>query len=189
MSKSIADSEVKFLATSSKKLKKHYAPQDAQWTGSPFAWIKTKPSRQRGAIGEKLVSDWLEEHGFSVAPSPDSDADRVVHRKRVEIKFSTRWKSGIYRFQQIRKQKYDVLICLGISPRNASCWVFTKKEIERYWRLKSNTEVKGQHGGKKGDVAWLTIQNPDDPADWLARHGGSLSDALRIFATIIGHTK
>jgi len=35
-------------------LEAQYLEGDSHWIGSPFAWIKTRPSRQVGAIGEKI---------------------------------------------------------------------------------------------------------------------------------------
>ena len=52
----ITDPDVLTLASYSAILQKDYAEEGAEWIGSPFAWIKTRPSRQIGVIGEKLVS-------------------------------------------------------------------------------------------------------------------------------------
>ena len=84
-SRSITDPEVAYLATLSSALRSDYADADLEWEGSPFAWIKTRPSRQVGAIGEKLVAGWCAAKGLDVIRSPDSDADRVIQGKRVEI--------------------------------------------------------------------------------------------------------
>jgi len=81
----IDDPEVKALALISLTLQADYAAEELAWTGSPFAWIKTRPSRQIGAIGEKLVAGWLAAKGFNVIRSPDSGADRIVEDRRVEI--------------------------------------------------------------------------------------------------------
>lgn len=82
----IHDPEVQLLATLSATLEVDYASDsDDPWIGSPFAWILQQPSRTKGAIAEKLVAGWCATKGF-------------------EIKFSTMWKNGIYKFQQIREQ-------------------------------------------------------------------------------------
>ena len=54
----IADPEVSLLADIATSLEGQYADDFTMWAGSPFGWIKTRPSRQVGAIGEKLVRHW-----------------------------------------------------------------------------------------------------------------------------------
>ena len=56
---SIEDPEVHILASFSTTLQRSYKSDDLMWKGSPFEWIKRRPSRQVGAIGEKLVEGWL----------------------------------------------------------------------------------------------------------------------------------
>lgn len=73
------------LVAISQSLQKEYQDENKQWSGSPFEWIKYRPSRSIGAIGEKIVTSWLAMHDFNVARSPDSEADRVVENMRVEI--------------------------------------------------------------------------------------------------------
>jgi hypothetical protein len=182
MSRTITDPEVVALATIAATLQSEYAAEELEWVGSPFAWIKSRPSRQVGTIGERLVAGWLAAKDFDVTRSPDSDADRLVNGHRVEIKFSTRWKSGIYKFQQLRDQNYAFAICLGISPFDAHCWVLPKSKLLSRWKesISQGREVDGiqpQHGGSAGrDTAWLTI-DPTSPAAWLSKHGGRLADA------------
>ncbi|PKO20737.1 MAG: hypothetical protein CVU38_18545 [Chloroflexi bacterium HGW-Chloroflexi-1] len=121
----IKNPEVLLLASIASTLKGDHVREGAAdpWAGSPFAWIRTRPSRQVGKIGEQLVAGWCAAKDLDVVSSGDSQADRVIAGRRVEIKFSTLWESGVYKFQQIRDQDYDFAICLGISPFNAHCWV------------------------------------------------------------------
>lgn len=175
--------EVRLLAGIASTLEADYTIDDNAWRGSPFAWIRTRPSRQRGKIGEQLVAGWLAARGFNVTRSPDSDADKVVEKKRVEIKFSTLWKTGLYKFQQIRDQQYDILICLGVSPFDAHCWALDKHDVLK--RRRSN-DIPPQHAGAAGsDTAWLTV-NPDDPLPWLQEYGGSLWQGLMRIAALTG---
>jgi hypothetical protein len=182
MPRVITDPEVRALATLSTMLQSDYAAEELDWTGSPFAWIRARPSRQVGTIGERMVAGWLAAKGFDVTRSPDSEADRRVNGHRVEIKFSTRWKSGIYKFQQLRNQNYAFVICLGVSPFDAHCWVIPKDELLSWWKesISQGREVGGiqpQHGGADGrDTAWLTI-DPMSPPEWLSTYGGSLAVA------------
>ncbi len=156
-------------------LEVEYVEGESAWIGSPFAWIKTRPSRQVGAIGEKIVAAILEIDGHSVARSPDSDADRVVDGHRLEIKFSTLWRNGGYKFQQIRDQNYEAAICFGVSPQEAHLWYFPKAVLYDY--VIGHT---GQHGGSTGqDTAWIHI-DPNQPPTWAEPWGGSLDEGLAI---------
>jgi hypothetical protein len=181
----IADPEVQLLAAISAGLQPEYeGDDDLAWTHSPFGWIKKRPSRQKGAIGEKIVAGWCAARDFNVERSPDSDADRIIEGLRTEIKFSTLWKNGGYTFQQIRDQNYDVLVCLGVSPFNAHCWVFRKEDIRSL--IGSASGLTPQHGGSRGtDTAWLHV-DPDSPHIWLSPHGGSLKSAIDIWKSMVG---
>ncbi len=117
----IADRDVRMLAHASQALQKTYDQGEEAWQESPFAWIRRRPSRQKGAICEQLVSGFLVSKGFKVARAPDSEADRLVDGVRVEIKSSLLWASGAYKFQQLRDQDYAFVLCLGIGPFDVRC--------------------------------------------------------------------
>jgi hypothetical protein len=182
VAEAIADPEVRILAGLSATLEADYVkPEDDPWAGSPFAWILTRPSRSRGAIGERLVAGWCATKGLDVVRSANSDADRVIHGHRVEIKFSTLWQSGVYKFQQIRDQDYDFLFCLGVAPFSAEAWVIPKDVLHRHV-----IGHMGQHTGASGqDTAWLSFKS-GSPYDWMQPYGGALSDAWRVLESL-GH--
>ena len=146
-------------------------PDNDPWAGSPFAWIKARPSRQIGAIGEKLVTNWALSKNFTVRKSPDSDADRIIQGHRVEIKFSTLWAdNGLFRFQQIRDQDYQYCFCMGVSPFDVHAWFIPKSEL-----LKPRPGLSHQHGGVDGnDTMWLSFAQTAVPS-WLAPFGGRLT--------------
>ena len=104
----------------------------------------------------------------------------MVQGRRIEVKFSTRWKDdGRYTFQQIRDQDYAFLICLGLSPTTAHCWIIPKKVL--YNHVIGHTP---QHGGKKGkDTYWFKV-DPCEPDEWLAPYGGPLANASRALAQL-----
>jgi len=181
----IVDPDVRILAAISQALEAEYQSENQEWEGSPFAWIKTRPSRQVGAIGEKLVAGWLAARGFNVTRSGDSDADRVVEGKRVEIKFSTEWAAGGFKFQQLRDQRYDLVVCLGVAPFDARCWVIPKADVMRLWKIEH--KISSQHGGGGGaDTAWIDV-DPSAPPEWLSAFGGSMSAAIAALAAITGY--
>lgn len=173
MTQIIKDPDVRILAAISGTLQADYAQAGESWVGSPFAWIKLHSSRRRGKIGEQLVAGFLAAKGFDVARVSGSSADRLVNGCRVEIKFSTLWESGVYKFQQIRDQDYSVLLCLGISPFDAHCWAIPKTALRR-----PLPGFVGQHTGSAGkDTAWLSL-NPLAVPDWMNPYGGRLRAAM-----------
>lgn len=182
--------EYRELVAISQTLQREYQDENKTWEGSPFEWIKYRPSRSIGAIGEKIVASWLALHDFNVTRSPDSDADRLIEGKRAEIKFSTLWKNGTYLFEQIRDQNYDFAIFLGVSPHDAHCWVVPKNEIIRMW--KKEHLLMPQHGGAKGnDTTWARLSpSGDDAGDDLhfQYFGNRLCDALKSIGELTGYS-
>jgi len=177
----IADPDVVLMATIAAALMSDYVnPLEDPWAGSPFAWIKARPSRQVGKIGEQLVAGWCAAKGLDVTRSPNSDADRVINGRLVEIKLSTLWAGGGYKFQQIRDQRYEVAFLLALSPFNASGWVVPKPVLmERPFRA----GLSPQHAGRAGtDTAWLAFPATQPPT-WLAEFGGPLSAAFALMAS------
>ena len=180
----IADAEVRILALYSETLKQEYAGRITEWKDSPFEWIRRIPSRRKGAIGERLVAGYLACKGFDVERSPDSEADRLINGVRAEIKMSTLWENGIYKFQQFRDQHYRFAVCLGISPFDAHLWVLSKETIIRRWK---SGGIESQHGGAGGtDTAWLTVNPKEETPEWLNDCGGNLGQAVELIARITG---
>lgn len=172
----IDDPDVQVLAGIADALQAEYIPTGADpWEGSPFAWIRSRPSRQRGKIGEQLVSGWCAARGLDVVRSPSSDADRVIEGQSVEIKLSTLWQSGVYKFQQIRDQDYDQLFCLGVSPFAAHAWLLPKPVLHEH--VIGHT---GQHTGAGGaDTAWLSFAAVR-PHAWMEPYGGTLGKVWEL---------
>jgi len=178
----LKDPEVRLLSSIAVALKDDYLREGAEdpWLGSPFAWIRALPSRQRGKIGEQLVSGWCAAKGLDVVASGDSEADRIIGGHRAEIKFSTLWRSGVYKFQQVRDQDYEYLICLGICPFDAHCWVIPKALLDDH--VIGRTP---QHTGRGGtDTFWLSFP-ADRPPAWLSSCGGSLARAFEVLKDVM----
>ena len=125
------------------------------------------------------MAGWSAAKGLDVTSSPDSEADRIIGGRRVEIKFSTPWSPGwFYKFQQIRDQNYEYVVCLGVEPFSAQCWVIPKSVLEEYVIGKM-----GQHGGQGArDTDWLTVY-PTHPPDWLGAYGGTLAQAFEVLSS------
>jgi hypothetical protein len=174
----ISDPEVQWLAGLATTLEPDYVQDHFEWNGSPFKWIKTSlPTRTRGAVGEALVAGWAAAKGFDVTRTGDSEADRIIHGWRIEIKFSTRWANGGYKFQQVRDQNYDFCFCLGVSPFDAQAWLIPKATLKQHV-----IGHMGQHSGAGGqDTAWIGFP-VDRPYDWMAPCGGRLSDVARLIS-------
>lgn len=181
----IRDPEVQLLAAISEGLKGEYqTEEDLSWLQSPFGWIKSQTSRRKGAIGEKLVAGWCAARDINVLRSPDAEADRVLEGFRTEIKFSTLWANQTYKFQQIRDQDYQLLVCLGISPFTAHAWVFEKEFLVSNTGLVAG--LSHQHGGAEGrDTAWLSV-SPTDVHPWMNAYGGDLGTAMQRLRTLVG---
>ena len=183
MSDQIHDPEVMRLVEIANRLEHRYIDDINIWDGSPFEWIRGGlASRRKGVVFEELVSEWCVAKGLHVARSPDSDADRIIAGLRVEIKGSTLWKGGMYRFQQVRNQNYRILLCLGISPYDAHCWVIPKDDVMELW---DEGKITSQHGGSGGsDTAWIAV-NPTSPPDWIRPYGGTLSQGFAQIQSLI----
>lgn len=169
----IRDEETKMLVTIAGGLEEACVGDRSDWEGSPFSWLLGLPSRQKGAVAEKLVAGWCASRGLAVSRSPDTQADRIIGGKRVEIKFSTLWTDPKkYVFQQIRDQDYEYLFFLGVSPSLAHAWIISKKEFP--FDL-----VRQQHGGESGrDTWWVDVYPDKNEPEWLAPYGGTLTEAL-----------
>lgn len=181
----IADPEVQLLAALAEGLKSEYqTEEDLSWARSPFGWIKWQASRRKGAIGEKLVAGWCAARDINVLRSPDVEADRVLEGFRTEIKFSTLWANRTYKFQQIRDQDYQLLVCLGVSPFAAHAWVFEKEFVISNIGVLAG--LSHQHGGAEGrDTAWLSV-SPADVHPWLNAYGGDLHTAMQRLRSLVG---
>jgi hypothetical protein len=167
------------LASAANFIKQEFETDQSTWAGSPFEWALKLPSGSKGKLGKRLVYQWCALKGLSIDSSPDSDADMLINGHRVEIKFSTLWEIGIYKFQQIRDQNYEYSVCLGISPFEAHCWVLSKAILKKHV-----IGHLGQHTGSAGqETAWFTV-TPPNPPDWLIPYGGTLDQAYSVLKSL-----
>lgn len=157
------------LAATASYIQKDLQEYSDLWKDSPFEWVLQLPARKKGKLGRQLLSPWLVSKGILVESTRDSSETLLIKGYKVAIKFSTMWTKGFYRFQQIRSEGYDYVMCLGISPLEAHCWIFPREYVLAY--------ATQQHAGSK--EYWIPI-NPKNPPDWVKGHGGSLEDVYAI---------
>lgn len=179
MSSDHAPSDFKLLATAANYIRKDIEKEYREWIGTPFEWVKNLPAATKGKLGKLLVYQWCALKGLDVSRCNDSEADMMINGHRVEVKFSTLWAAGFYKFQQIRDQNFEYAVCLGISPSNAHCWVLSKQVLKALV-----IGHMGQHTGSGGkETAWITI-NPEDPPSWVQMYGGDLEKAYFILKSL-----
>jgi hypothetical protein len=163
------------LATTANYVRKDFENDCLEWSGSPFEWVKNLSAGTKGRLGKVLVFQWCALKYLAVSHSTDSQADMLINGHRVEVKFSTLWKAGFYRFQQIRDQDYEYCVCLGVSPYEAHCWVLSKSIL-----LQNVIGHLGQHTGSSGkETAWVTVR-PKIPPEWMSACGGTLEQAFAV---------
>lgn len=168
-------SDFELLASIGNHIREELESKNEAWKDSPFEWVKSLPPGSKGKLGARLVSAWSAAKGLKIDSSPDSDADLLINGHRAEIKFSTLWAAGGYKFQQIRDQNYEYLIALGISPHDAHCWVISKDILKKHV-----IGHKPQHTGAKGtETFWFGVE-PSDPPEWLSGLGGTLDEAFSV---------
>ncbi|HSO12133.1 MAG TPA: hypothetical protein VLT51_07145, partial [Anaerolineales bacterium] len=145
------------------------------WKNSPFEWTLKLPPARKGKLGSDLITVWLASKGIHIDTTKDAATTVIINNQKVSLKFSTLWANGIYKFQQIGSARYDFVICFGISPFAAHCWVVSKKILR-----KNVIGHLGQHTGSTGqDTAWFAV-NPNSPPDWLSPCGGTLEQAYKV---------
>jgi hypothetical protein len=156
-------------------LRDAYKDDLTAWQGSPFLWVRTLSAKKKGAAMEALVRQWCNIHGFPPGKTPGSESDCSVGGVLTEIKGSTLWDSGDLQFNQIRRQNYDMLVLLGISPSVVQMWCPPK----RLALLHS----KPQHGGEAGTDTYFLKFRATSPPTWLREFGGLPSEFRKALKT------
>lgn len=169
------DEDFLLLATDAKIIQKELEQQNDFWKNSPFEWVIQLPAARKGKLARYLVESWLENKGFTVEHPKNSYASLSIKKHQIAVKFSTLWVDGLYKFQQIRSDGYDLVVCLGISPNAAHCWVFPKGHAINH--------ATPQHKGSRDTEYWMAI-DPNEPPDWASEYGGSLEKAYLTMKSI-----
>ena len=148
------------------------------WKDSPFEWLLQLSASQKGKLGKYLIMSWLSKKGFDIESSKDRGVSFLINNIPVVLKFSTIWENGEYVFQQIRRNGYKLLLCFGISPHKAHCWVFKKEYAIQHGNI--------QH--KKGKEFWIKI-NPQNVPEWAKNNGGKLNEFYYALLNLINTDK
>lgn len=158
------------LAVTARTIQEEIENEIKPWENSPFEWVVQLPARKKGKVARQLITSWLESKGIACDLVGNSSETLLINGHRFAIKFSTMWEKGFYKFQQIRADGYEYVICFGIAPFNAHCWI-----IERNLAIKN---AKKQHETEY----WLTI-DPNNP-NWAQKFGGDLEHAYKVLRKI-----
>jgi len=163
------------LAFTASSLQKDLEEMSDLWKDSPFEWIQQLPPRSKSKLARSLLIPWCASKGL--IPERKNDASETLIFSGVDyaVKFSMLWKDGVYQFQQIKRQGPNYVICFGISPFEAHCWVF-----ERDYAIMHG---KKQHKGANDAEFWLTI-NPKNIPEWALGYGGTLDEAFYIIKSM-----
>jgi len=165
-----------YLVSLARYYRSEYEGESDLWEGSPFGWMVELPPPTKGSLGKKMLAKWCQVKGLAVQDTPEKGADIRINGYRFAIKFSFLWTGGVYKFQQIRDQDYDYVLCLGLSPSSAHCWVIPKD----YVLIHSVSQHGGLHGS---DTNWFSV-DPDNPDDWLKSCGGTLESVYKILGDL-----
>lgn len=172
--------EREYLSLILEDLESEHTP-DESWQESPHRWILERPSGTKGAIARKIVARWALASGLQLS-NYGTDRQRLLRDGDAiyQVKSSTMWKTGRYRFQQFRKISYDYAILLGIAPHEIHLWVIPKEAIQ--------THIEGSNGQHTGagatETDWYEI-DPYNPPFWLEEWGGTPEAARRVLNELI----
>jgi len=166
--------EFMMLAATASYIQKDLEEMNDLWKDSPFEWVIQLPPRSKSKLARSLILSWAASKGIQSERTKTSNEALKLNGILYAIKFSMLWKSGVYQFQQIKSDGPEFILCFGISPYEAHCWVF-----DRNYAIK---HAKQQHKGAKGAEYWLEINTKNIP-DWAQGHGGTLEDAYPIIKT------
>ena len=164
-------SEFEMLVATASYLKESLQGKNDLWKGSPFEWLLQLAARQKGTLGRELVASWCAGKGLSVERPKGPGENLIINGNRLAIKFSTLWNNGKYAFQQIRKEGCDYVLCFGISPNRAHCWVIDVDYVIAHAKVQHKAEY------------WIDF-NPENQPEWLNSCGGSLDEAYQVLKSM-----
>jgi len=168
--------EFEMLVATASYLKANLQEKSDLWEGSPFEWLLQLSARQKGALGGRLVASWCASKGLPTDRSKDPGENIIINGNKLSIKFSTLWNNGKYNFQQIRSDGYDYVLCFGLSPTEAHCWIFNLDFAIQH--------AKSQHKSE----FWISF-DPQKPPEWIRGCGGNLDEAFQVLKNLKSNRK
>ncbi len=124
------------------------------WEGTPFEKYYQTGAKQKGALGELIVTSFLKNKGFSIEKSTDLGHDRIVNGWKTEIKFSCATKRNfdfLFTFNHISFCKdWDRIIFCGINGDLEARIVWFSKEDMKI--LLQEGLLKHQQAGKDNNL-------------------------------------
>lgn len=141
------------------------------YLNSPFRVYKEMSSKKKGKYFELIVEQYLKKQGYNVTKSQNSDHDRVVNGKKLEIKGSMLWGEGThFRWQQIRtSQDYDVMCFVAIYPDRIELYGATKDVVKYNLEVQDDRGnwIYNQHGGKRTNSGTFVIDGMPEDFSWF----------------------
>ena len=163
--------------------------QRKNWIDSDFALVKEILNPKiRGEAMVALALKLIGKSGYSM----DSDSKHKktqtakINNKLIQIKTSSLWQGGFYKFQQIRPtDNFDLLFCFGVSPRDAHCWIIERSLIitDCSLLMEDLEGLKYQHANEKV-TGWLQIAHLKN-IGWLNPSDGKLDKALEVLNSVL----
>jgi site-specific DNA-methyltransferase (adenine-specific) len=170
-----ANADFDFITSTARYFRSEIEEISDQWQDSPLGWMYKLAPGKKGSLAKKIITVWCASKGLDVQHTSVKDIDLFINGLRFVVKLSFLWENGAYKFQQIKDNGYDNLICLGISPFDAHCWVF-----ERTYVIKNATP---QHKSSMSTDYWIAI-NPNKTEEWANNFGGTLGQAYQILKNV-----
>lgn len=151
-------------------------PEFSQWEDSPVKFIHTLPPATKGSLGRKIAEFWAQNNGYEARIEyVDKQHYVLIDGCRFQVKMSTPWDTGTYRFQQIRDTDFDCGFFIGVSAHDIHVWIIPKEVLDTHV-----IGSLGQHTGQDASDTWWLEVNVNAVPAWLEEYGAQLSDSKRI---------
>ena len=141
------------------------------YSNSKFKILKDLSSKKKGKYFERLYTEFKLSQGVSVSKPSNSNHDRIVDGKKVEIKGSFLWgDSNSFRWQQIRtNQDYDIVVFIAVYPDEIKFYQADKETVCSHLEVQDSQGnwIHNQHGGKTTNSGCFFIDGLPEDFTWL----------------------